>query len=105
MALQTVEPDALLVERIAALSDRRALAELHARHGMTVYAIAYRVVFDPEAAEAAVAAAFREVWLKAASFDPGQTSAGRWLADLARRAACHRLRGSVKTRPGPLLVA
>jgi DNA-directed RNA polymerase specialized sigma24 family protein len=105
MGDETVEPDARLVERIAALSDRSALAELHARHGMTVYAIAYTVVFDPEAADAAVAAAFREAWLMAASFDPRHSTAGRWLADLTRRAARHGLRQSVTTRPVPLLVA
>src|SRR5256712_8554593 len=65
-----VQPDALLVERIAALADKSALAELDARHGMTLYAIAYSLLFDPGAADAAVAAAFREVWRWGASFRP-----------------------------------
>src|SRR2546430_9421036 len=38
---ESVPPDALLVERIAALGDKTALAELDARHGMTLYALAY----------------------------------------------------------------
>src|SRR2546422_4573420 len=63
-----VQPDALLVERIAALADKAALAELDARHGMTLYAIAYSLLFDPGAADAAVAAAFREVWRGGAAF-------------------------------------
>jgi RNA polymerase sigma-70 factor, ECF subfamily len=94
-------PDALLVERIAALADKAALGELYGRHGMSLYAIAYTVLFDPEAADAAVAAAFREVWLSAASFSASHGSVRRWLADLTRRSA----RGSLTTRPVPLLVA
>ncbi len=79
--------DALLVERVAALGDKTALAELYGRHGMSLYAIAYTVVFEPEAAEAAVTAAFREAWLSAASFNARERSVRRWLADLTRRAA------------------
>ena len=82
-----IPPDALLVERVAALGDKAALGELCGRYGMSLYAIAYTVLFDPEAADAAVAAAFREVWLSAASFSPDCGSVRRWLADLTRRAA------------------
>jgi RNA polymerase sigma-70 factor (ECF subfamily) len=96
-----VQSDALLVERVAALGDKAALGELCGRHGMSLYAIAYTVLFDPEAADAAVAAAFHEVWLSAASFSPGHGSVRRWLADLTRRSA----RGLLTTRPVPLLAA
>src|SRR2546421_8419222 len=82
-----VPPDALLVERIAALGDKTALAELDARHGMTLYAIAYSLLFDPGAADAAVAAAFREVWRWAASFSAHNGTVRQWLGDLTRRAA------------------
>ena len=67
---ESVPPDALLVERIAALGDKTALAELDARHGMTLYALAYSLLFDPAEADAAVAVAFREAWRWASSFDP-----------------------------------
>src|SRR5438445_2214008 len=83
----SIQPDALLVERIAALSDKTALAELDARHGMTLYAIAYSLLFDPAAADAAVAAAFREAWRWASSFDPCRKTVRQWLTDLTRRAA------------------
>src|SRR5881296_134896 len=83
----SVPPDALLVERIAALSDKTALAELDARHGMTLYALAYSLLFDPAEADAAVAAAFREAWRWASSFDPCRKSVRQWLSDLTRRAA------------------
>jgi len=79
--------DALLVQRIAALSDKTALAELDGRHGMTLYAIAYSLLLDREAADEVVATAFREVWRSAASFDARGCTVRRWLADLTRRAA------------------
>src|SRR5256884_1092796 len=67
---ESVPPDALLVERIAALGDKTALAELDARHGMTLYALAYSLLFDPAEADAAVAVAFREAWPEGARFRP-----------------------------------
>src|SRR2546430_15660362 len=85
----SVLPDALLVHRMAALSDRSALAELDARHGMTLYALAYGLLFDGEAADVAVAAALREAWRSAAAFDAGTRTGSvvRWVAALARGAA------------------
>src|SRR5436309_8478774 len=82
-----VTPDTLLVQRMAALSDRTALLELDARHGMTLYALAYGLLFDGEAADVAVAAALREAWRSAAAFDAGTGSVVRWLAALTRGAA------------------
>ena len=80
--------DALLVQRMAALSDRAALLELDARHGMTLYALAYGRLFDGEAADAhhPDARAFRD-----ASFDPNSGTVAEWLAYLTRRAAQQRL--------------
>ncbi|HYT03843.1 MAG TPA: sigma factor [Gemmatimonadales bacterium] len=93
VAPNLVLPDALVVQRIAALGDKAALAELDARHGMTLYATAYGLMFDSEAADAAVAAVFREVWRSAASFDASAGSVARWLAHLIRQVAHDRLRG------------
>src|SRR2546429_3477161 len=81
-ACESVPPDALLVERIAALSDKTALAELDARHGMTLYALAYSLLFDPAEADAAVAVAFREAWRWGAAFDPRRQSGPPGLPDL-----------------------
>ena len=92
--------DASLLDRIAALSDKAALAELDARYGMTLYAIAYAVLLDPGAADVAVAAALRDAWRKAAAFDARTISAGRWLADLTRRAARERIRRASPQRGG-----
>jgi DNA-directed RNA polymerase specialized sigma24 family protein len=97
-------PDAVLVERIAALSDRTALAELDARHGMTLYAIAYTVLLDPDGADVTVAATIREAWRQAASFNAREQTVGRWLAELTRRAArdwLGRLVGTVGARRRP----
>src|SRR5947208_12713097 len=77
--------DALLMQRIAALSDKPALAELDGRHGMTLYAIAYSLLLEREAADEVVATAFREVWRSAASFGARGCTVRRWLADLTRR--------------------
>jgi DNA-directed RNA polymerase specialized sigma24 family protein len=75
------------VERIAALGDRAALAELDERHGLSLYALAYSLVLDPLAADAAVSATFREVWRSAALFFSTKASVRQWLADLIRRTA------------------
>ena len=96
--------DATLIERIAALGDKDALAELDRRHGMTLYAIAYTQLFDSVASDGVVAHALREVWRRAGSFDATRGTVAGWLADLTRSAARARLRGDplsllVATRP------
>src|SRR2546421_1587528 len=69
--------DAVLVERIAALGDRAALAELDARYGMTLYAIAYTLLLNPDAADVTVAATLREAWRRGGAVQPpGQTAGG-----------------------------
>ncbi len=93
--------DAVLVERIAALGDRAALAELDARYGMTLYAIAYSLLLDPDAADVTVAATLREAWRRAASFNAREQTAGGWLAGLARKAAQDQLRRSAMSSGGP----
>jgi len=93
--------DAVLVERIAALGDRAALAELDARHGMTLYAIAYTLLLNPDAADVAVAATLREAWRRAASFNAREQTVGRWLAELARKAARDQLRRAGMSPDGP----
>ena len=103
-ALTTSTPvlsDAVLVERIAALGDRAALAELDARHGMTLYAIAYTLLLNPDAADVTVAATLRDAWRRAASFNAREQTVGRWLAELTRKAARDQLRRAAMS-PGGL---
>jgi DNA-directed RNA polymerase specialized sigma24 family protein len=91
-------PDALLIERVAALGDKTALGELDRRHGMTLYAIAYTLLLDSEASDTAVAEALRELWRQAASFDPRAGTAAAWMAELTRRAVRERMRASRQER-------
>jgi len=97
--LDAVLSDALLVQRIAALSDKVALAELDGRHGMTLYAIAYSLLLAREVADEVVATVFREVWRSAASFDARGCTVRRWLADLTRRAAHEHLHAQPSIAP------
>jgi DNA-directed RNA polymerase specialized sigma24 family protein len=91
-------PDATLIERIAALGDKDALSELDRRHGMTLYAMAYTLLLDSDGSDAVVAAALRDVWRQAGSFDARMGTAAGWLAELTRRAARARLRAPRRER-------
>jgi DNA-directed RNA polymerase specialized sigma24 family protein len=92
-----VVPDAHLVERVAALGDKAALGELYTRHGLSLYAVAYAVLFDPDAADAAVGAAFRSAWQCAASFSVYAGTVRHWLTELTRGA----VRDCLQRRPAP----
>ena len=96
----SVLSDAVLVERIAALGDRTALAELDARHGMTLYAIAYTLLLNPDAADVTVAATLREVWRRAGSFNAREQTVGRWLGALTRKAAQDQARRAAMSAAG-----
>jgi len=85
--LSPIEADSELVERIATNGDAAAMAEFGARHSKTLYAIAYAVLFDPDAAEEAVAATFREVARTARRFVVSPLTAHRWLVETIRRIA------------------
>src|SRR5256886_17537591 len=87
--------DAALVERIAALGDRAALAELDARYGMTLYAIAYTLLLNPDAADVTVAATLGEVWRRGASVDGRGPNGGRWVDGVASKEEPDQLRRMV----------
>src|SRR2546428_6654413 len=89
-------PDAVLVERIAALGDRAALAELDTRHGMTLYAIAYTLLLNPDAADVAGASPPRETGRGAAAVLARGQTVGRWVCHLARTGAPEQVRRSVQ---------
>jgi len=89
-ATQSNEPaitDCSLLQQIAELQDRKALACLYRRHGATLHALAFGIVFDSVEANRAVAQAMREAWRSAASFQAGPSSVARWLVDLTRTCA------------------
>src|SRR3989475_13241311 len=87
---ESVPPDALLVERIAALGDKTALAELDARRGMTLYALAYSLLIDPAEPDAAEAGVIPEAVGGAAPPPPPRKSARPGLTDPHPRPARRR---------------
>jgi len=91
--------DCSLVQQIAERQDRQALACLYRRHGATLHALAFGIVFDSAEANRAVAQAMREAWRSAASFHSGHSSVARWLVDLTRTCALALL-AARSLRPG-----
>jgi DNA-directed RNA polymerase specialized sigma24 family protein len=89
-------PSRTLLGRVM-LDDDRALQELHDRHSLTLYAIAYAIVVDAEDAAVVVRETFDEVRRKVSQFDPNRDSAHRWLAHLTRMGA----RALVQARDWP----
>jgi DNA-directed RNA polymerase specialized sigma24 family protein len=80
-------PDSSLLKQIAELRDRTALACLYRRHGATLHALAFGIVFDSGDAKRAVAQAMREAWHSARSFESSRSSVARWLAEVTRACA------------------
>ena len=79
--------DRSLVQQIAERQDRQALACLYRRHGATLHALAFGIVFDSAGANRAVAQAMREAWRSAPSFQASHGSVAHWLVDLTRACA------------------
>lgn len=88
------EDDAALLARLAR-HETDALAELYDRYGRTVFAVLYRMLPDPEAAEEVCQDAFHNVWRAAASYRGERGAVRTWLLAIARNAAIdwHRTRG------------
>jgi RNA polymerase sigma-70 factor (ECF subfamily) len=92
--------DADLAARVAA-RDPRALETLYERYGARCYALARRLVVDPQLAEDVVQEAFIALW-RGSSYQSGRGSLETWLlsvthhraVDLIRREENHRRRRS-----------
>jgi len=80
---QTVE---MLVGRVQH-GDEDALLTLHSRYASLVYAVAYRILDDPMAAEEVTQDTFLRLWEKADTFDPAKGRFIPWLLTVARRQA------------------
>lgn len=91
------EPDDALVLRIRA-GEADALDTLYGRYGRLAFALAYRVVNSPEAAEDVVQDAFLTVWRRAESYQPGRGSVRAWLLTVVRNRAIDMLRAR-ESRP------
>jgi RNA polymerase sigma-70 factor (ECF subfamily) len=91
------EPDELLLDRLSR-READALDALYVRYGRLAYALAYRVLGNPEAAEDAVQEGFLAVWRNAESYRREKGSARGWLLTVVRNRAIDALRAR-ESRP------
>ncbi len=90
-----VEFETLRDEELLALVVRRheaALGALYDRYGRMVYAVALRITGDRQTAEEVVQDVFQNVWLTAASFQPGVGAFVSWLMGVSRHRAIDAIR-------------
>ena len=85
------EPDEVLLARLSR-KDPEAVDALYSRYGRTAFALAYRVLGSPEAAEDAVQEAFLSVWRAAGTYQAARGSARGWLLSVVRNRAIDTLR-------------
>lgn len=85
------EPDDAVVGRIRA-GESNALDTLYSRYGRLAFALAYRIVGSPEAAEDVVQDAYVTVWRRADLYQPGRGSVRAWLLTVVRNRAIDVLR-------------
>jgi len=90
------------VVALIARSEELALAELYDRHGRAAYALARRIVRDPNLAEDAVQDAFLAIWRGAARFVPERAGAVSWIMTLVHRRAVDIVRREQRRRSEPL---
>ena len=92
---------------IAALAGRdlSALAALYDRYGRIAYALAYRILGEPEAAEDVVHDGFISVWRGATSYRSERGNVRGWLLSIVHHRAVDVLRRKTTFRPAPLEIA
>jgi RNA polymerase sigma-70 factor (ECF subfamily) len=90
------------VVALVARSEELALAELYDRHGRAAYALARRIVRDPNLAEDAVQDAFLAIWRGAARFVPERAGALSWIMTLVHRRAVDVVRREQRRRADTL---
>lgn len=85
------ESDEMLLDRLTK-RDADALDALYTRYGRVAFALAYRVLGNPEAAEDVVQEAFLSVWRNVASYRQNRGHARGWLLTVVRNRAIDSLR-------------
>ncbi|MGH2586016.1 MAG: RNA polymerase sigma factor [Dehalococcoidia bacterium] len=85
------EPDEVLLDRLTR-QDTTALDALYTRYGRMAFALAYRVLGSPEAAEDVVQEAFLSIWRHAESYQQARGHARGWLLTVVRNRAIDALR-------------
>jgi RNA polymerase sigma-70 factor, ECF subfamily len=91
MGEATVPDDAELLRRMR-LCDESALEALYARYGGLVYALALRIVGDPELAREVLQDTFLRSWGGRDAYDPERGRVPWWLMGIARNRAVDLLR-------------
>ncbi len=95
--------DALIVA--LASHDLTALATLYDRYGRIAYALAYRILGEPEAAEDVVHDGFISAWRGAGGYRSDRGNVRGWLLSIVHHRAVDVLRRKTTFRPAPLEVA
>ena len=92
---------------IAALAGRdlTALATLYDRYSRIAYALAYRILGEPEAAEDVVHDGFISAWRGATSYRSERGNVRGWLLSIVHHRAVDVLRRKTTFRPAPLEIA
>src|SRR5947199_5251748 len=85
--------------------DLTALAVLYDRYGRVAYALAYRILGEPEAAEDVVHDGFLSAWRGAGSYRSERGNVRGWLLSIVHHRAVDVLRRKTTFRPAPLEVA
>jgi RNA polymerase sigma-70 factor, ECF subfamily len=85
------EPDEALLDRLTR-KDPAALEALYARYGRMAFALAYRMLGNPETAEDAVQEAFLSVWRAAETYRHSRGAARGWLLSVVRNRAIDMIR-------------
>ena len=85
--------------------DLSALATLYDRYGRLAYALAYRILGEPGAAEDVVQDAFISAWRGAASYRRERGNPRGWLLSIVHHRAVDVLRRKTAFRSAPLEVA
>ena len=88
-----------------ASQDLTALATLYDRYGRIAYALAYRILGEPEAAEDVVHDGFISAWRGATGYRADRGNVRGWLLSIVHHRAVDVLRRKTTFRPAPLEVA
>ncbi|HVV52840.1 MAG TPA: sigma-70 family RNA polymerase sigma factor [Polyangia bacterium] len=86
------EDDWVLLVRAIAGGDHRALRDLFERTHRLAFTLAMRITGNRESAEEVTLDVFRDVWLKAAQYDPEDGPVLGWIMNQTRSRAIDRLR-------------
>lgn len=96
--------DDSLITAVAS-QDLTALATLYDRYGRIAYALAYRILGEPEAAEDVVHDGFISAWRGATGYRADRGNVRGWLLSIVHHRAVDVLRRKTTFRPAPLEVA